>query len=167
VEGGGGVRKFRGPGGRSKYDPGTVPLFRGCGVYRIICKKTGYIYIGASKTVRHRLLTHIKHLERGEHSCVALQYAWSLLGEKNFIFEVAEECGPNVLYDKEVEHREKCGSPQFSSIRQKFNNRPRHGSVAGRFPNIWTDPVEREKLLRQRGVGLNSKFRKAGYVRPH
>lgn len=76
-------------------------------IYKIKNKITGDIYIGQSKNVSARLLTHLQllrndhHLYRnGERSL--LQKSWNKYKENNFSFEIVTLCTTDELNDKEI-----------------------------------------------------------------
>lgn len=72
-----------------------------CGVYEIRCRTNGRVYVGSSVDVESRWRNHRCKLRAGSHGNVHLQRAWDKYGEEDFEFEVAEECGEGVHYDKE------------------------------------------------------------------
>jgi len=68
------------------------------GVYRIVCKPTGKLYVGS--THRHfgnRFRQHKYHLRRGDHHSPKLQAVWDKYGEAAFLFEPMIICSDNIL----------------------------------------------------------------------
>lgn len=61
-----------------------------CGVYAIINKTNGYIYVGSSINVHRRKLRHFRYLKNGEHENTHLQNAYNKYGEDSFVFVVLE-----------------------------------------------------------------------------
>lgn len=56
------------------------------GIYIILNLINGKFYIGSSKNLRKRKLTHFQHLRRNIHHCIHMQRAFNKYGEKPFIF---------------------------------------------------------------------------------
>lgn len=61
-----------------------------CGIYRIINIDTNKMYIGSSKNIGDRWMSHIYALNRGNHSSKEFQYDWNKYGEESFKFEILE-----------------------------------------------------------------------------
>lgn len=61
-----------------------------CGVYAIICKPSGKLYIGSAVDIKRRWSWHRTALRRGKHHSVLLQRAWDKYGEGQFEFRVIE-----------------------------------------------------------------------------
>jgi hypothetical protein len=60
------------------------------GVYQILCRSTGKLYVGSTVNLRERWYQHRRALRRGEHGNPYLQYAWNRYGEECFEFSVLE-----------------------------------------------------------------------------
>lgn len=71
------------------------------GIYRIKNLVNGKCYYGSSKEIEKRLKRHKGELNNNVHINCLLQRAWNKYGEKNFLFEVIEECDEIVLLEKE------------------------------------------------------------------
>ena len=71
------------------------------GIYRIKNLVNGKCYYGSSKHIEKRLDRHKRELKNNAHINCILQRAWDKYGEKNFLFEVVEECDEMVLLEKE------------------------------------------------------------------
>ncbi len=68
------------------------------GIYRILCKPTGKIYIGSAVNLRERWGQHRRSLYRGNHRNCHLQHAWNKYGEGCFVFSILELVEvPNLL----------------------------------------------------------------------
>ena len=77
---------------------------RTCGIYAVRCLVTGHIYIGSSLYVEHRLKSHLKQLRRDLFHNKVLQFAWQIFPEKEFIFEILEECPEEMLQEREAHY---------------------------------------------------------------
>lgn len=60
------------------------------GIYAIINKITGDLYVGSSKHIEKRLYEHRRMLNDNKHHCWKLQCAWMEHGEDAFDFAVWE-----------------------------------------------------------------------------
>ena len=72
------------------------------GIYSILNKKNGKIYVGQSINIRQRFYDHKKHLRKDIHNNKHLQSAWNKYGEDSFEFNVLEPCEPSMLNSNEV-----------------------------------------------------------------
>lgn len=75
------------------------------GVYKIVCKPTGEVYVGsAAKSFRTRRKRHWTDLRRGVHHNFKLQRAWKTYGESEFAFEPVLVCRAEdaVMYEQKV-----------------------------------------------------------------
>lgn len=64
-----------------------------CGVYAIVSRIDGKVYVGSTVNIRRRWSHHRSTLRRQTHRNRYLQNAWNLHGEANFEFVVLEEVG--------------------------------------------------------------------------
>ena len=71
------------------------------GIYKITKIGTDKSYIGKSRNIEARWLTHIYQLNSNIHHNLHLQYSWIKNGEDCFSFEVIEECSLDELSDRE------------------------------------------------------------------
>ena len=71
------------------------------GVYVIINRINGKIYLGSAVRLVSRWQAHRYLLRRGKHHSAKLQTAWSRYGEESFEFEVLEHCERDVLRSEE------------------------------------------------------------------
>lgn len=62
------------------------------GVYCIQNIITRKRYIGSSKDIYDRWVSHIRELNKNQHHCSHLQNSWNEYGENNFIFFIVERC---------------------------------------------------------------------------
>ena len=62
------------------------------GVYQIVNELNGHRYIGSSKNIQHRILTHRSSLRRNNHHSIYLQNAFNKYGEDKFYIQILEKC---------------------------------------------------------------------------
>ena len=67
------------------------------GIYKIVNKINGKIYIGSSVNMKQRWQSHKYHLRRGVHHNPYLQNSWNKYGEDSFEHVVLFECEKNIL----------------------------------------------------------------------
>lgn len=60
------------------------------GIYKIINKVNGSIYIGSSCNLEYRKYIHFHKLKQNKHINIHLQRAYNLHGNENFLFEIIE-----------------------------------------------------------------------------
>src|SRR4051794_16550207 len=72
-----------------------------CGIYQILCRPTGKVYIGSSVRIYQRWYEHRRQLRSGKHHSPHLQFAWNKYGEEAFRFSVLEECGAEDVLERE------------------------------------------------------------------
>jgi group I intron endonuclease len=88
------------------------------GIYKIVNKVNGLVYIGSSKSIESRFWGHKTSLRRKEHHSTHLQYAWLKYGEENFNFEILEDIQNPT---KELlESREQYWIDYYNSADKKF-----------------------------------------------
>lgn len=71
------------------------------GIYVIIHKKSGKIYLGKARNIKRRWNDHKRELTNGEHHNRHLQSAWNKYGEKAFQFKILEYCPTEKLNERE------------------------------------------------------------------
>lgn len=82
-------------------------------------------------------MRHHKHkLRDGKSHNPVLQFAWNLLGEKNFVFEILKRCEPSRVAIEDQKSLDECTAPMFNILRD------------ARRPPKFSDEV-REKLSRK------------------
>jgi group I intron endonuclease len=62
-----------------------------CGVYAVINKTNGHIYVGSSINIHRRKLRHLRYLKNGEHENPHLQNAYNKYGGDAFEFVILEK----------------------------------------------------------------------------
>lgn len=86
------------------------------GVYYIYCIESKQHYIGKSRNIGKRWISHIRLLQRGCHHSIKLQRAFILYGQARFQFKVIEECDIDKL-----EGREQHWIKHYDSFRNGYN----------------------------------------------
>lgn len=71
------------------------------GIYMILNLINGKYYIGYAKNFIERWDRHINDLNNNNHHNYHLQNAWNLYGEKNFQFDILDECEEEFLCSME------------------------------------------------------------------
>src|SRR5258706_9893255 len=71
------------------------------GIYIILHKKSGKIYLGQAQNVRIRWNQHRSALKRGNHDNRYLQRAWDKYGAEAFQFKILERCAVDQLDSRE------------------------------------------------------------------
>src|SRR5690242_8081336 len=82
---------------------------RTSGVYQILCKPTGKIYIGSTVDLCARWNIHRIMLRRKTHHNTHLQQAWDKYGEESFEFSVLEFVKVSALLQTEQSWIDKTG----------------------------------------------------------
>lgn len=110
------------------------------GIYKIVNKIDGKIYVGQSIHLEKRKNEHFKELINNKHQNQHLQYAFNKYGINNFDFIVIEYCDKNVLDDREIYYIN-----LYNSLDDNFGYNIREGGKSGTF----TDET-REKLMKKK-----------------
>lgn len=72
------------------------------GVYKIVNRKTGWIYIGATtQPMTDRWDQHRRRLENKTHHNSRLQFDWGVYGLRGFRFAVVEVVDPDLAFERE------------------------------------------------------------------
>lgn len=77
------------------------------GIYKIVNEVNGKFYWGSTDNFDRRFGEHKRALSKNEHFNRHLQFAWNKYGEDNFVFEVVEKCGEEMLFEIEQKHLDK------------------------------------------------------------
>lgn len=72
-----------------------------CGVYSIINRLDGSVYIGSSLNLHQRKLRHFRYLKQGIHENAHLQRAYSKYGADAFEFTIISKSSPETRLKKE------------------------------------------------------------------
>ena len=71
------------------------------GGYAIINKYTGRVYVGQSRNMVARWVSHVSDLQRQMHSNKQLQSDWDKYGAEGFSVQVISRCQPEYLLSEE------------------------------------------------------------------
>lgn len=113
-----------------------------CGVYKIVNKITGQVYIGSSKNLGHRFRQHKYLLKKGKHDNKKLQDDYNQFTDTAFEFIVIEECS-NEIFKKDLEAIEQ-------NYLNTFENKYNIAQIAGSNLGIKRDKKTRQKILENR-----------------
>lgn len=72
------------------------------GIYIIRDLENNKVYVGSSKNPQNRKYEHFSNLRNNKHKNEHLQNAWNKYGERNFVFEIVENCNLNNLIEREI-----------------------------------------------------------------
>lgn len=88
-----------------------------CGVYAIINKINGHIYIGSSINIHRRKLRHFRYLKENGHENRHLQNAYNLYGKDTFKFVILKTTEPDVrLLEEQLILDKYFGTPACYNI---------------------------------------------------
>lgn len=86
------------------------------GIYQIVNKVTGDLYIGSSCQLSTRKTTHFRNLKNGVNHCKILQRAYNKYGKENFEFTIIEYCVKEVLIQREQFYLEQF-KPKYNACK--------------------------------------------------
>ncbi len=118
---------------------------RQSGIYQILCKPTGKVYVGSAVWLAKRKRHHKEALLAGNHHSRYLQRAWDKYGMDAFVHVVLEYCDKKKLTDREQHYIDLFRSADF---RYGFNLQPRAHSNLG----MVMSPGARAKISAMRKV---------------
>lgn len=72
-----------------------------CGIYTIVNKLTGKVYVGQSKNIIGRWAKHVEDLTNNVHTNKQLQDDWNMYGANSFSANVIRTCSSDVLLSEE------------------------------------------------------------------
>ena len=99
------------------------------GVYQIRNTVNGRVYVGsAAKSFKRRWAGHRRSLKLGTHCNRHLQAAWVKYSAECFVFEVLEECPPEMCIAREQWHMDDL---RAYDVRYGYNLSPTAGSQLG------------------------------------
>lgn len=98
------------------------------GIYYVLNKQNGKVYIGSAVDMRHRWNEHRSSLRAGLHHSARLQRAWNKYGEDVFEFGILTECHRDELINNEQAMLDLI-RPYVARI--GYNNMPTAGSQLG------------------------------------
>jgi group I intron endonuclease len=102
------------------------------GIYVILNRVNGHMYVGSSYDIEHRWRKHREALRRGKHHSAYLQRAWTKYGERVFTFIMVEFVEPSMNQQREQEY--------LNTARYVYNTskNARSPTPAGsRVPEAW------------------------------
>lgn len=105
-------------------------------IYRIVCFKTGKVYVGQTREYKRRSNAHFNNLRKNKHHSAKLQNAFNKYGEKSFFIERIE----NDIPRETIDEREEYWIAHFNSFYDGYNMTPNASipSCKGRpIPCIW------------------------------
>lgn len=73
-----------------------------CGIYKIVNKVNGKIYVGLAENIEERWKKHVRSLKKGKHCNNHLQHTWNKYGKDSFTFEIVEICDIENLNKREI-----------------------------------------------------------------
>lgn len=94
------------------------------GIYKIVNKLNGKIYIGSAVNLIKRKNQHLHYLRKGTHPNIHLQRSYNKHGEESFIFIIIERCKIQELISKEQFY--------MNNLKPQYNICPVAGSSLGR-----------------------------------
>lgn len=80
----------------------NVKLKMDVGIYAVVCKPTGKVYVGQSKNIKVRKSQHLSKLLAGKHYNTYFQNAFTKYGRENFSFRILENCDKELLTEREA-----------------------------------------------------------------
>lgn len=95
------------------------------GIYVIANKTDGKCYVGQAANTHKRWRDHSTMLAAGKHHCAHLQRSYVKYGAEAFVFSVIEECGPEVITQREQFWMD------FFKPTGLYNTAPAAGSMLG------------------------------------
>ena len=121
------------------------------GIYKIINKINGNIYVGSSKIISRRWFNHKHGLNKNKHKNPHLQLAWNKYGENNFYIIVVEKVPVYILLSTEQKYldiakteQNKCYNLSFLAGRIEMTESVRNKIRESNKRRVWT----KESLLK-------------------
>jgi len=100
------------------------------GIYQIVNKTSGNIYIGSSKDIKNRIWAHHQYLNKGNHPNSHLQSAWNKYGSNEFVEETLITCREDMLLYYEQQFLD-LGKPEYNIAKDALS--PMRGrKISGR-----------------------------------
>jgi group I intron endonuclease len=107
------------------------------GIYKILNLTTKKVYIGSSTNIEKRIKRHLMELKNNNHYNIHLQRAYNCDGKDAFCFDVLEECGEEILTE-----REEYYINVLNAIECGYNMNPK-----GNRPPSWLGKKHKESTL--------------------
>ena len=86
------------------------------GIYRITCLPENKSYIGKSKNIGNRWMSHLSALADQTHVNVGLQQAYNTYGISSFVFEIIELASEDLLREAEARWIEYAGISNLYNV---------------------------------------------------
>lgn len=142
------------------------------GVYILYNIFTGRKYIGSSRNLRHRKISHFSGLRNGTHENYKVQMEWDTYGMDGFRWEILEHCPEDKLVEREqwwldslkpelnilltadnhtcreTTLRQEGRRKQAERLRGRRASDETRKKMSQSHLLHWSDPVNREKLKR-------------------
>lgn len=128
------------------------------GIYKIICKENGKIYIGQSKNINPRLRQHWFELKNRRHGNEYFQNLYDKYGKDGFLVEIIEFCNVEDLDDREGFYIDLYKSyekdigfnihkfPDYKrSVNYKWNDSEFRKKISSNAKKRWEDPEFRKR----------------------
>lgn len=112
-------------------------MIKKTGIYKIVNKINGKVYVGSSVNINKRWLEHVSYLNRGVHHSIKLQRSYNKYGSEFFEMSIIELCSSCILIE-----REQYWIDELNSYHGGYNATPKAHSTIG---YVWTDE-QRKKL---------------------
>ncbi len=113
------------------------------GIYQLVNKTTGHIYIGSSKDIKNRIWAHHQYLNKDCHPNIHLQRAWNKYGKDDFIEETLITCPEDMLLYYEQQFLD-LGQPEYNIAKDAL------APMRGReFPEDAREKVRQANIGRQ------------------
>jgi group I intron endonuclease len=130
------------------------------GIYRIINKLNGRIYIGSSKEFKRRWKQHTYSLRSQKHQNKFLQADFNKCGEEAFVFEVVETTDGKTkeerlmiegsyikrYYDKGVKCYNLCDRAISRESTKNKNPEETSKKISAATKAMWADPIKAEQI---------------------
>jgi group I intron endonuclease len=130
------------------------------GIYRIINKLNGRIYIGSSKEFKRRWKQHTYSLRSQKHQNKFLQADFNKCGEEAFVFEVVETTDGKTkeerlmteggyikqYYDKGVKCYNLCDRAISRESTKNKNPEETSKKISAASKAMWADPIKAEQI---------------------
>jgi len=128
------------------------------GIYKIVNIINSKVYIGSAVDIEKRWGIHKYHLSKNKHHSIKLQRAYNKYGTESLIFDVLEECGKELLIEREQHWIDK-----YSSFKNGYNSTPMAGSTLGRKCSEKTKrKISKSKLGKKLSEDTKIKISKSG-----
>lgn len=133
-----------------------------CGVYKIVNKANGKVYIGSSRDLKKRFRSHKSMLKCGTHYNIHLQRAFEKYGEKSFSFKVVEYTNEEQRWEREqqlIDKYKACDGERGYNISPVAKGPCLKGKNNGMYGK--THSKKTREVLRRKNSGANNAHSKS------